>query len=63
MGLWDAGLWDAAVWGDDLQITNNWQGVTGLGYCGAVLLTSASTGLEIEWASTDVVYQSGWAGI
>jgi hypothetical protein len=51
------------VWGDDLQITNNWQGVTGLGYCGAVLLTSASTGLEIEWASTDVVYQSGWAGI
>ena len=63
MGLWDAGLWDEAVWGDDLQITNNWQGVTGLGYCGAVLLTSASTGLEIEWASTDVVYQSGWAGI
>lgn len=63
MGLWDAGTWDAAVWGDDLQITNNWQGVTGLGYCGAVLLTSASTGLQIEWASTDVVYQSGWAGI
>ena len=63
MGLWDSGTWDAAVWGDDLQITNNWQGVTGLGYCGAVLLTSASTGLQIEWASTDVVYQSGWAGI
>ena len=63
MGLWDSGTWDAAVWGNDLQITNNWQGITGLGYCGAILLTSASSGLEIEWASTDVVYQTGWAGI
>ena len=63
VGKWDVGTWDVAYWGTGLQITNNWQGVTGLGYCGAVLLTSASSGLEIEWASTDVVYQVGWAGI
>ena len=63
VGLWDAGLWDSATWGSGLQITNNWQGITGLGYCGAILLTSASSKLEIEWASTDVVYQTGWAGI
>ncbi len=63
VGKWDVGLWDVAYWGSGLQITNNWQGVTGLGYCGAVLLTSSSAGLEIEWASTDVVYQVGWAGI
>ena len=63
VGLWDAGKWDSASWGSGLQITNNWQGITGLGYCGSIQLKSASSGMQIEWASTDVVYQAGWAGI
>jgi hypothetical protein len=63
VGLWDAGLWDNAQWGSGLEITNNWQGITGIGYCGAIQLKSASSGLQIEWASTDVVFQTGWAGI
>lgn len=62
-GLWGSGLWGSALWGSSLSITNNWQGITGLGYCAGVQLKSASTGLQIEWASTDVVYQRGWAGI
>ena len=62
-GLWDTGLWDTALWGSGLSVTNNWQGVTGSGYNGAVHLKSASQGIQIEWASTDVVYQAGWAGI
>jgi hypothetical protein len=63
VGLWDTGTWDSSFWGSGLEITNNWQGVTGLGYCGSIQLKSASSGLQIEWASTDVVYQAGWAGI
>jgi len=62
-GVWDVGLWDTAIWGAGLDITNNWQGITGLGYCGAINLQSASQGVQIEWASTDVVYQKGWGGI
>lgn len=62
-GRWDVGLWDTALWGQGLDITNNWQGITGIGYCGAVNLKSASQGIQIEWASTDVVYQQGYAGI
>lgn len=62
-GLWGTGTWDSALWGSGLQITNNWQGITGIGYCGSIQLKSASSGLQIEWASTDVVYQTGWAGI
>ena len=62
-GLWDVGKWDQSTWGSGLQITNNWQGITGLGYCGSIQLKSASTAWQIEWASTDVVYQAGWAGI
>lgn len=62
-GVWDSGLWDVALWGQDLAITNNWQGITGIGYCGAVQLQSSSKFLQIQWASTDVVFQTGWAGI
>ncbi len=62
-GLWDSGLWDIALWGSGLQITNNWQGIVGEGYCAAVNLKSASSGIDIQWASTDVVYQLGWGGI
>lgn len=60
---WDVSLWDVGLWGGGLTITNNWQGVTGVGYCGAVNFRSASAGVQIEWAATDVVYQPGYAGI
>ena len=62
-GLWDSGLWDVALWGSDVVISNNQAGVTGIGYCGAISFTSSSENLQIQWASTDVVYQIGWAGI
>ena len=62
-GLWDSGKWDQPLWGSNLEITNTWLGITGLGYCGAVQLKTASSGLQIQWASTDIVFQSGYAGI
>jgi hypothetical protein len=62
-GFWDSNLWDASVWGGGMAVTNNWQGITGLGYCGSLVFKTSSTGVQIEWPSTDVVFQSGWAGI
>lgn len=62
-GLWDSALWDASFWGTDNIISNNWQGITGIGYCGSTQFKSASQGTTILWASTDIVYQLGWAGI
>ena len=62
-GLWGSSLWDNALWSSGTIITNNWQGVTGIGYCAGIQLKSSSQGLQIEWASTDVVFQQGWAGI
>ena len=61
-GLWDVGLWSQAVWGSDLIITNNFVGIQGIGYCGGLVFNSASRNVSLEWASTDVVYQLGWAG-
>jgi hypothetical protein len=63
VGIWDVSLWDTGIWGSDLEIQNNWQGVTGVGFCAALQLQSTSSKLNIQWASTDVVFQLGWAGI
>jgi hypothetical protein len=62
-GLWDVGLWDQAIWGSDLVVSNNLVGLQGIGYCGAVNFNSSSKNLSLEWASTDIVYQLGWAGV
>lgn len=62
-GLWGSGLWGSAVWGGGMSVQNNWQGITGLGYCGGIVLTSATNSVQLEWASTDVVFQRGWGGI
>jgi hypothetical protein len=61
--LWGTAVWDTGVWGSDLEIQNNWQGITGVGYCGGVAFQSSTKNLAVQWASTDVVYQLGWAGI
>ena len=63
IGLWDLGTWDGSNWGSGMAMNANWQGVTGIGFCGAIRFKSASQQLSMEWASTDVVYQLGWAGI
>ena len=61
---WDSSTWDNSMWGDDgLSITNNWQGITGIGYSGGIHMNTSTQGMQIEWAATDVVYQTGWAGI
>lgn len=58
-GTWDAGLWDAAIWGDDLATYSLWQGATGVGYCAAPRLKTAAMGIQVQWVSTDVVFESG----
>jgi hypothetical protein len=60
---WDSALWDTGIWGSDNIVYNLWQGITGLGYCGSIQFKSSSSNASIEWASTDVVFQTGWAGI
>jgi hypothetical protein len=62
-GLWGTGLWGSAIWGSGVVINNTWLGVTGIGYCGAVSMSSATMGMQVQWASTDIVYQTGWAGV
>jgi hypothetical protein len=61
--VWDTAIWDSSNWGAGQNISLNWQGVTGVGYCGSINFRSASKGLSLEWAATDVVFMPGWIGI
>ena len=59
--LWDTALWDAitSLWGGAQAVFREWQGTTGVGYCGAPQLTVASSEITVYWMSTDVVYEEG----
>jgi len=56
---WDTAKWDANIWSGGLVTTRIWQGVTGIGFAGSINLTAVAQGLELHWASTDYVMESG----
>jgi hypothetical protein len=58
-GIWDSSKWDNNTWSGGLITTKIWQGVTGIGYTGSVNLNAASRNIELHWASTDYVMESG----
>ncbi len=58
-GTWDVGLWDSALWGSDLVTVSNWEGATGVGYCAAPRLKTASMGIQVQWVATDIVFEEG----
>ena len=59
IGSWDNAIWDESQWGGALSITKSWQGVTGIGYSGGVIMKIASQGIDVHWASTDYVMERG----
>lgn len=62
-GIWDSSKWDQSVFSGGFTVNNNWQGITGIGYCASLVMKTESINTQIEWPSTDIVFQSGWAGI
>ena len=55
---WDSALWDAGIWGG-LYVLKDWQGVNGIGYCAAPVLTAAVNGIELHWMASDIVMEPG----
>jgi hypothetical protein len=57
--VWDTGLWDTALWGASIVPSAEWQGVTQIGYTFAPLLKSATSGIQLQWIASDLVFQNG----
>jgi hypothetical protein len=49
----------SALWGGGLVIEKNWQFLSGLGYCGAFRMKTASAGLQVQLSAIDYVYKPG----
>jgi hypothetical protein len=58
-GVWDTSLWDTGIWSGDLQVIQQWQGASGIGYYAAPQVKVAASGLDIRWVSTDIVMEKG----
>jgi hypothetical protein len=56
--LWDSAVWDSGVWTGS-RILENWQGVTGVGYCAAPRIKIAAMNTTVSWMSTDLVMEPG----
>lgn len=60
VGSWDTAVWDQDNWaGGVLTVNKVWQGVTGVGYSGGIVMNLASQGIDVHWASTDFVMEQG----
>jgi hypothetical protein len=59
--LWDSALWDVGLWGSGLESQAFWQGATGIGYAFAPILKSSTNGIQLQWVSTDLMFERGGA--
>lgn len=59
LGTWDNATWDEQVWGGNLALTKLWQGVTGIGYSGGIVMKVATQGIDVHWVSSDYVMERG----
>jgi hypothetical protein len=57
--LWDTSTWDVSSWALGDVLLTNWQSVSGVGHSGGIRVKVASAGLEVNWVSTDIVYEKG----
>lgn len=58
-GVWDTGLWDTAIWGAGLELSRQWQGTSGVGYCGAANINTNTNSIDLQWIATDIVFEKG----
>lgn len=56
---WGSSLWGSSLWGSGLNVQQSWQSVSSQGFYGAPQLKVVSSGVDVRWVSTDVVFETG----
>jgi hypothetical protein len=47
--LWDVGIWDVDMWSGERTLSNDWQSISGIGYCASIRMrVEISTGAPVE---------------
>jgi len=63
VGLWDSAIWDSSVWGGSFTLRKDWQNLQGVGYAGAIRMKVSTNVGQLEWVSTDFIYEPGALGL
>jgi hypothetical protein len=58
-GTWDSSVWDGSIYGGNLVPSQIWQSATGIGYSFAPFLETAGEGIQVDWVSSDLVFEGG----
>lgn len=56
--VWNTAIWNSGVWTDTLATFNEWQSISGVGYCASISL-AIQVSSETVWVSTDWVFEEG----
>ncbi len=56
---WDEEYWDDPYWGDSFRVSKSWRSCNGYGICAALGVKTSTKYQEIQWLSTDYVYELG----
>lgn len=57
--VWDTAVWDTAIWAGGSMVTRSWEAAGGVGYCAALRMKSNADDQQIEWNSTNFIYEPG----
>lgn len=56
---WNTALWNTFPWAPSSNIKKDWQGIVGVGYCGALHMRIVNNKYAVQWQSVDYVYEPG----
>ena len=56
---WNVGAWNTFPWGDVSSIKKDWQGVSGIGFAGALHMRIVNNASAVQWQSTEYVLETG----
>ena len=56
---WNVGAWNTFPWGDTSSIKKDWQGISGIGFAGALHMRIVNNASTVQWQSTEYVYERG----
>lgn len=56
---WDTSPWNTSPWGGGINIIEDWDTPNALGFCAAFYMILVAANININWESTDYVFQPG----
>lgn len=56
---WDTAPWDTSEWVVGDVVSRGWKSIAGVGISGGLNISTSLKGIQVDWVSTDVIYEVG----